>query len=62
MSVYMDIDGKCLQGSKPPFDFNKTHLGNGVCQYGRKDIYSGGLMKGLVLRFCPVLFITVEHY
>jgi hypothetical protein len=39
VSVYADVNGKCLRGLVKPFDGEKLFVGNGIVQYSREDIY-----------------------
>ena len=39
VSVYADVNGKCLRGLVKPFDGEKLFVGNGIVQFSREDIY-----------------------
>jgi hypothetical protein len=39
VSVYADVNGKCLRGLVKPFDGETLFVGNGIVQYSREDIY-----------------------
>ncbi|KAK3109203.1 hypothetical protein FSP39_025417 [Pinctada imbricata] len=39
VSVYADLDGKCLKGSNKVYTGNKTYVGNGVAQRSRAEIF-----------------------
>ncbi|XP_059172386.1 tRNA (cytosine(72)-C(5))-methyltransferase NSUN6-like [Physella acuta] len=38
VSVYADLDGKCLKGRASVYDGQKLHVGNGVSQVARSDV------------------------
>ena len=39
VSVYADVNGKCLRGLVKPFNGEKLFVGNGIVQFSREDIY-----------------------
>ncbi|XP_062620430.1 tRNA (cytosine(72)-C(5))-methyltransferase NSUN6-like [Saccostrea cucullata] len=39
VSVYIDLDGKCLKGDMQPMGGSKFHVGNGVAQFSRDNIF-----------------------
>merc|ERR1719239_477554 len=48
VSVYSDIDPKCLKGSSGVYQGNKIHVGNGIAQVSRADLFnSTGGVKGV---------------
>ena len=39
VSVYADVEGKCLRGYMKPFEGKKLFVGNGVMHVARDDIF-----------------------
>ncbi|XP_071157585.1 tRNA (cytosine(72)-C(5))-methyltransferase NSUN6-like isoform X2 [Mytilus edulis] len=39
VSVYADVDGKCLRGLTKTYDGQKLFVGNGIVQFSREEIY-----------------------
>ncbi|VDI01025.1 Hypothetical predicted protein [Mytilus galloprovincialis] len=39
VSVYADVDGKCLRGLTKTYEGQKLFVGNGIVQYSREEIY-----------------------
>ena len=39
LSIYADVNGKCLKGSKLEFKGQKHFVGNGVAVMGRNEIF-----------------------
>ena len=40
VSVYADLDGKCLMGRTAPYEGRTIHVGNGVSMFGRNEIFA----------------------
>jgi len=40
VSVFCDLDGKCLKGYAGTYTGNKLHVGNGIAQFSRSDLFN----------------------
>lgn len=40
VSVYVDLNGKCLKGLMQTFQGDRLFIANGVCMVNRKEVFS----------------------
>lgn len=55
VAVYVDLDDKCLRGSKG-FDGRKMFIGNGIAMQARKELFTKGKPSGLAVSMKDQIF------
>lgn len=56
VSVFSDVDGKCLRGLVKPFAGRKVFVGNGVSRMARKEVFASNNPRGLAVEMTNRLF------
>lgn len=58
VSVYADLEGKCLRGRTQPYTGATYFVGNGVMNVSRKDIFCSNHPRGLAVRMSESLWLN----